>query len=242
MAISYEDFRERNAVMNLLSNYDSIVKNILFDVSKKFSKLLNSIINDNIDRYLTYTVRTKKAPSLERKLWTKLKDREPKEILKKTVEEAFRDIRDLVAGRVEVRYYNGIPDDVDNLRKLLTQGGVDADLTDEFDDDIYLDHDKRGYRGYHFYVRMDKDAGRMENTAITELQVLTSLQLVWARTIHPLVYDPFKGDDIPEAIDNMTQGVSHTVHSADLQFVTLRDYMYKNHKDKIDLAKSQTGG
>jgi ppGpp synthetase/RelA/SpoT-type nucleotidyltranferase len=140
------------------------------------------------------------------------------------VDEQYSSIHDLCGGRFSCAYFSDVkPVLYDSVRPYLNALDYETDLekTDPIykDKDLLKDGDERGYRSYHFYIRVPtvwNIYGNIE-MCLAEIQARTELQHVWSVKSHDLMYKPLNGgkkitDDI--ILEDM-KGISDNLSFAD---------------------------
>jgi ppGpp synthetase/RelA/SpoT-type nucleotidyltranferase len=154
-------------------------------------------------------------------------------LTKESVEKLYRGIKDLCGVRFSCPYYDEVLQAVSNVRRQFADGGYATDLQAEgYADRNELDlGDGKGYRSYHFFVRVPTQIDIYGNVSLClcEIQARTELQHVWAVKSHNLLYKPGLGWDFSDShvIEDMKQ-LSNSLRSADQFLMSVRDRVVKN--------------
>lgn len=177
--------------------------------------------------FTTIDGRVKSQASFFRKLYAMCKERASETgVTPQTLESVYDAIKDLCGVRFACPYYDEIEPAIGHVRCSLGELGYAIDVAG-LPDRNYLDAgDARGYRSYHFYLRVPTETsiyGDVE-LCLCEVQVRSELQHVWAVKSHDLLYKPEAGWQTGDrhVVEDMRQ-LSNSLRAADQSLQSIRD-------------------
>jgi ppGpp synthetase/RelA/SpoT-type nucleotidyltranferase len=202
------------------------LENVNIDYQEKFGRVA----------FTTIEGRVKSEDSFFRKLYSKSReDSATVGITEKTLQSLFDSINDLAGVRFSCPYYDEVKESIENLvRPDLSNLGHATDLRQEHPDKDYLENgDERGYRSYHFFVRVSTPIDIFGNRelCLCEVQARTELQHIWAVKSHDLLYKPESGWFFSDehVVEDMKQ-LSNSLRAADQGLMSIRDRVIKSKK------------
>lgn len=171
--------------------------------------------------------RVKTQRSFFRKLFRLCRERScATGVTPQVLQDFYLEIRDLCGVRFACPYYDEIEPAIHQIRSFLGELGYATQLA-ELSDKNFLDAgDQRGYRSYHFYVKIPTTTSIFGDgdLCLCEVQARSELQHVWAMKSHDLLYKPETGWQTtdPHVLEDMRQ-LSNSLRAADQSLLSIRD-------------------
>jgi len=234
---SFELFSRHPLVNSLRDRYKK--DSVLADCARK--QLVSDLARLNRDyseeygrvAFTTAEGRVKDEESFFMKLYKKCQERGPSHgIDRVTLGRLYSNIRDLCGVRFSCPYFDRVKISIDEIiRPALTKLNYVVDLGGKYRDKDYLDTgDDKGYRSYHFYVKIPTLVniyGDWEY-CLCEVQGRSELQHVWAVKSHDLLYKPGAGWEFSDyhVTEDMRQ-LSNHLRVADQFLISIRERVRK---------------
>ena len=177
--------------------------------------------------FTTIDGRVKSQTSFFRKLHAICKQRSATTgVTPQTLDAFYDEIKDLCGVRFACPYYDEIAPAIQHVRESLGEAGYVTEVG-ELPDRNYLDAgDARGYRSYHFYLKVPTETSIFGDVdlCLCEVQVRSELQHVWAVKSHDLLYKPEAGWQVGDrhVVEDMKQ-LSNSLRAADQSLISIRD-------------------
>jgi ppGpp synthetase/RelA/SpoT-type nucleotidyltranferase len=204
---------------------EALARQAMRRLTDDLKKLNDAVVGRSL--FTSIDGRVKTEDSFFRKLYSICKTRSNETgVTIQILQQFYESITDLTGVRFACPYYDEIEPSIANVRKYLADHCYATQLA-EFADKNYLDTgDPRGYRSYHFFVKIPTPTTIYGDSelCLCEVQVRSELQHVWAVKSHDLLYKPGTGWHPTDhhILEDMRQ-LSNSLRAADQALLSIRD-------------------